>query len=218
MFPNTLWSPADCKEWSSTCVQLTYCDICNRRGLEVLMRKILLYQNRPAIIYTHLWMPGYDQHSFYNSTIEEETELLVKYYGLQSVSLRNMVFHDYAVDREGFRERDLACTSYHPSYLGHRYPNKLCELTRMLSNLFYTFMTIFTLSRYVADLLVGLIQDNLLYVILTSKSPWHGNVQNRIQVPDQLPRPMIADNYETKTYCLTEGKLRDAVISAQVPP
>jgi hypothetical protein len=86
----------------------------------VLLRKLLLYPNQPALLYLHMWMPGYDQHSFYNSTIEEETELLVKYYFLQSVSFRNMVFYDYISERPGYRSQDIACNFVHPTYLGHR--------------------------------------------------------------------------------------------------
>jgi hypothetical protein len=92
----------------------------DRRALEVLLRKLLLYPGYPAVVYMHLWVPTFHSHSFYRTTIEDETEVLLSYYGVQSLSLRNAIFHDYAAGRLGFREEDIACRKVHLSYLGHR--------------------------------------------------------------------------------------------------
>ncbi len=86
----------------------------------MLIRKILQYPNHPAIVYVHLWLPGFSEKSFYKASVQDETEVLVRYYGLQSLSFREMIWHDYVVERPGFAEKDFACHEYHPNYLGHR--------------------------------------------------------------------------------------------------
>eukprot|EP00884_Botryococcus_braunii_P021040 jgi/Botrbrau1/761/Bobra.0181s0020.1 len=72
-----------------------------RRGMEVLFRRLLQYPNSPALLYFHMWMPGFDQNSYWNSTIEDETDILVKYYELQSLSFRNAVFKPYRTNMPG---------------------------------------------------------------------------------------------------------------------
>ncbi len=86
----------------------------------MLIRKLLMYKNHPAVVYVHMWMPGRNEHSFYNVSVEAETELLVEYYSLQSISFRNLVYHKYMAGMGGFRNHDIACNTVHPTYLGHR--------------------------------------------------------------------------------------------------
>ncbi len=84
------------------------------------MRRLLLLPSRPAITYLHVWLPEFFQYSFFNVTVEDQVELFVKYYGLQSISFRDAIFPLYADDVPGFRETDFVCNAMHPNYLGHR--------------------------------------------------------------------------------------------------
>lgn len=88
--------------------------------MEVLFRRLLQYRNRPALLYFHMWMPGFDQDNYWNSTIEDETDILVKYYQLQSLSFRNAIYKPYVTQLPGFRDIDISCSYVHPTYLGHR--------------------------------------------------------------------------------------------------
>lgn len=90
-----------------------------RRGLESLMRQLLILPNKPALLYFHMWMPGYNLDSYWNATIEDETEVLVHYYGLQSVSFRDAIFIHHAQGQLGYRAPDIACSKVHPTFLGH---------------------------------------------------------------------------------------------------
>ena len=49
-----------------------------------------------------------------------ESGLLVNYYGLPSVSLRDVWFHKFARNEPGFRQRDVMCNMNHPNLLGHQ--------------------------------------------------------------------------------------------------
>lgn len=99
-----------------------------RRSLENLMRQVLLMPNRPAILYFHVWMPGFHWDHFQGTTIEDETEVLVQFYGLQSVSLRDAIYIPHSAGVLGFRSTELACSPVHPTHLGHRYAtNSFCQ-------------------------------------------------------------------------------------------
>jgi hypothetical protein len=92
-----------------------------RRGMETLMRQVLQLPHHPAVMYLHVWMPGHNNRTFWSSTIEDEVEVLVKYYNLQSISLRNALYDGFKAGRVGFREGDVACNDVHPNYLYHRW-------------------------------------------------------------------------------------------------
>ena len=49
-----------------------------------------------------------------------ESGLLVNYYGLPSVSLRDVWYHRFARNEPGFRQRDVMCGINHPNLLGHQ--------------------------------------------------------------------------------------------------
>ena len=55
-----------------------------------------------------------------------ETGLLVNYYGLPSVSLRDVWFHKFARNEPGFRQRDIMCNMNHPNLLGHQCASPAC--------------------------------------------------------------------------------------------
>ena len=70
--------------------------------------------------------------SFWNHTVQPESGLLVNYYGLPSLSMRDVWFHHWARNDPGFLSRDIMCSINHPNYLGHlcasRYsPDPLCQ-------------------------------------------------------------------------------------------
>ncbi len=92
----------------------------SRRGMEILMRQVLQLPNHPAVLYLHIWIPGFNMGQFWGATIEDEIEVLVKYYGIQSISLRNALYDKYIDDKVGYREADIACNIVHPNYLYHR--------------------------------------------------------------------------------------------------
>jgi hypothetical protein len=89
--------------------------------MEVLFRRLLNQPSRPALVYMHAWIPGLFNHTFLDLTVEEETGLLVKYYGLPSIAMRNALFSMYQRSAQGFREQDFTCSETLPNYLGHRY-------------------------------------------------------------------------------------------------
>ena len=49
-----------------------------------------------------------------------ETGLIMAYYGIPSVSLRDVWFPKWARNEVGFRQRDVMCGQNHPNVLGHR--------------------------------------------------------------------------------------------------
>ena len=53
-------------------------------------------------------------------SLGSESGLLVNYYGLPSVSLRDVWFHKFARNEPGFRQRDVMCNMNHPNLLGHQ--------------------------------------------------------------------------------------------------
>ena len=57
--------------------------------------------------------------SFWNHTVQPESGLLVNYYGLPSISMRDVWFHHWARNEPGFLSRDIMCSINHPNYLGH---------------------------------------------------------------------------------------------------
>lgn len=91
-----------------------------RRGMESLMRQVLSLPNQPALMYLHVWMPGHNNWQYWSHTMEDEVEVLLKYYGVQSVSMREALYHNFQANRVGYRESDIACNSMHPNYLYHR--------------------------------------------------------------------------------------------------
>jgi hypothetical protein len=91
-----------------------------RRGMETLMRQVLQLPNHPAVLYLHVWMPGHNKGDFWGATIEDETEVLVQYYKVQSISMRNALYQNFVANVSGFRESDIACNTIHPNYLYHR--------------------------------------------------------------------------------------------------
>ncbi len=86
-----------------------------------MMRQLLQLPNHPAVLYLHVWLPLYNKGQFWETTIEDEIEVLVKYYGLQSISMRGALYDHFIANRSGFRESDLSCNVVHPNYLYHRY-------------------------------------------------------------------------------------------------
>jgi len=59
-----------------------------------------------------------------------ETGLIMHYYGIPAVSLRDVWFHKWARNEPGFRQRDVICNINHPNLLGHQ-----CGLDRQWSSL-----------------------------------------------------------------------------------
>eukprot|EP00884_Botryococcus_braunii_P016639 jgi/Botrbrau1/3659/Bobra.0204s0049.1 len=122
---------------------MTFDQNIKRRSLENLMRQVLSMQNQPALLYFHMWMPGYHMDTFQGTTIEDETEIFVEYYGLQSVSYRNAVYLPHAEGVFGFRSAEISCSQVHPTYLAH---------------------------RYMADLVLAFLQDELASLLLEHSS------------------------------------------------
>lgn len=52
--------------------------------------------------------------------MQPETGLLAAYYGLPSLSTRDVWYHHWARNDPGFRSRDFMCNQNHPNYLGHQ--------------------------------------------------------------------------------------------------
>ena len=94
------------------------CMLC-RRGYEMLLRKLLGYRQHPAIIALHSWSPFFNHPNFF-STAEDPIQSIVAYYGLQSVSMRNALFHPTWQRRQNFKGSQWLCDSIHPNTLGHR--------------------------------------------------------------------------------------------------
>lgn len=118
-------------------------DTADRRGYEMLVRKLLAHKQQPAVMALHSWSPFFNHPSFF-STVEDLAQTLVAYYGLQSVSMRNALFHPTWQRQENFKGTQWLCDSIHPNTLGH---------------------------RYYADLIVGLLQDVALQAALHPYQP-----------------------------------------------
>ena len=91
-----------------------------RRGYEMLLRKLLAFKQKPAVIALHSWSPFFNHPKFFNTT-EDLIQVLVLYYGLQSVSVRNSLWHPTWQRRQNFQGKQWLCDSIHPNTLGHRY-------------------------------------------------------------------------------------------------
>lgn len=85
----------------------------------MLLRKLLAYRQHPAVIAVHSWSPFFNHPNFFSST-EDLVQTIVTYYGLQSVSVRNALFHPTWQRRENFKGLQWLCDSIHPNTLGHR--------------------------------------------------------------------------------------------------
>eukprot|EP00884_Botryococcus_braunii_P021062 jgi/Botrbrau1/763/Bobra.0181s0021.1 len=131
-----------------------------RRGLEVLFRRLLKYPNSPALLYFHMWMPGFQHNSFWNTTIEDETEILVAYYQLQSLSFRNAIFRPFQANKPGFQDLDISCSYVHPTYLGH---------------------------RYMADIIIAFLQDELARLLVEPVLPQEAAAAAEELPPPMLP-------------------------------
>ena len=90
-----------------------------RRGYEMLLRKLLGYRQHPAIIALHSWSPFFNHPNFF-STAEDPIQSIVAYYGLQSVSMRNALFHATWQRQQNFKGSQWLCDNIHPNTLGHR--------------------------------------------------------------------------------------------------
>lgn len=102
----------------------------------MLLRKLLAYRQHPAVIAVHSWSPFFNHPNFFSST-EDLVQTIVIYYGLQSVSVRNALFHPTWQRRENFKGLQWLCDSIHPNTLGHRWapPAYLSMLSAMLSDI-----------------------------------------------------------------------------------
>ncbi len=54
--------------------------------------------------------------------------MLASYYGLPTLSTRDVFFHRWARNDLGFRSRDFMCNQNHPNYLGHQCAPPMPEL------------------------------------------------------------------------------------------
>ncbi|KAL3132821.1 hypothetical protein ABBQ38_006746 [Trebouxia sp. C0009 RCD-2024] len=113
-------------------------DTPDRRAYEVMLRKLLAFNQKPAIIALHSWSPFFNTPHFY-STTEDLIQVLVSYYGLQSVSVRNALWHPTMQRQQNYQGTQWLCDTIHPNLLGH---------------------------RYYADIIVGLLQDVALQATL----------------------------------------------------
>ena len=99
---------------------LTSCHGVCRRAYEILLRKLLAFKQKPAVIALHSWSPFFNQPDFF-STAEDLIQVLVSYYGVQSVSVRNALWHPTLQRRQNFQGKQWLCDGIHPNTLGHRY-------------------------------------------------------------------------------------------------
>jgi hypothetical protein len=65
---------------------------------------------------------------------------------------------------------------------------------------------------YIADMLIGMFQDQLLQVIMLQA---RNVLASATDVPG-LPRPMIQDNYDAKAVCWREDRLKEVAITTAV--
>lgn len=85
----------------------------------MLLRKLLGYRQHPAIIALHSWSPFFNHPNFF-STAEDPIQSIVAYYGLQSVSMRNALFHPTWQRQQNYKGFQWLCDNIHPNTLGHR--------------------------------------------------------------------------------------------------
>ncbi len=93
------------------------------------MRKLLQLPAAPAVVYLHWWSPTANQgsRSFWNHTVEPESGTLAAYYGLPTLTLRDVWHPRWAANERGFLSRDVMCSVNHPNYLGHQCaPRRRC--------------------------------------------------------------------------------------------
>jgi hypothetical protein len=91
----------------------------SRRGLEVLLRKLLTHRNQPAVIYLHAWIASFENLDFYLGE-EGDISVLLDYYRLPVLSMRKALFHDTVARTLGFAPEHHVCDMLHPNTLGHR--------------------------------------------------------------------------------------------------
>ena len=58
-----------------------------RRGLERLLRRLIVHPSRPGILYIHYW-PAARYKSFYDND-EDLIDAVLKYYAIPTLSMRN---------------------------------------------------------------------------------------------------------------------------------
>ncbi|KAA6418426.1 MAG: hypothetical protein FRX49_11586 [Trebouxia sp. A1-2] len=130
-------------------------DTPDRRGYEMLLRKLLGYRQHPAIIALHSWSPFFNHPNFF-STAEDPIQSIVAYYGLQSVSMRNALFHPTWQRQQNYKGFQWLCDNIHPNTLGH---------------------------RYYADIIVGLLQDVALQAAL---HPYEESEASQFAIPPPM--------------------------------
>ena len=163
---------------------------------EQLLRKLLVNdqgkgaEDDPAVVYVHSWKPcpnGYGPRpgvsQFFASKTEQEYDVLLQYYSLPWVSLRNAVYHAAQRNVTGLTKEDIfvlephgPCT--HPNTVGH---------------------------KYIADLLVYLIQQTIVQLAETGFSEADA-------VEAMLPLPPIMMPYNkdfTNLLCLNWEELNN---------
>lgn len=92
---------------------------CGRRGFELLLRKLLNFKQHPAVFVLHSWSPFFNSPNYY-STVEDLYQSLVSYYGLQSASVRNAMYHPTYQRQPSYQGTQWLCDPIHPNRLGHR--------------------------------------------------------------------------------------------------
>ncbi|KAK9823328.1 hypothetical protein WJX72_001962 [[Myrmecia] bisecta] len=95
-------------------------DTSDRRGFEVLLRKLLSFKNRPAVLILHHWSVYVNAPNFFDS-LEDVVNIVVQYYGLPALSFRNALYHSMMANVEGYQHQQVYCDAVHPNKLGHRY-------------------------------------------------------------------------------------------------
>ena len=164
---------------------------------ELMLRKLLVNdqgkgaEGGPAVVVVHSWKPclagagtDLDEVSpFFASKTEQAYDVLLQYYSLPWVSLRNAVYHAAQRSMPGFTKEDIfvrdpqgPCT--HPNALGH---------------------------KYIADLLVYLIQQTIVQLAATGFSE-ADTVEVMLPLPPIMV-PLIKDS--TNILCVTWEELND---------
>lgn len=98
---------------------MPYPEFVCRRGYEMLLRKLLAFKQKPAVIALHSWSPFFNHPNFFNTT-EDLIQVAILYYGLQSVSMRNALWHPTWRRQQNYQGKQWLCDSIHPNTLGHR--------------------------------------------------------------------------------------------------
>ncbi len=89
-----------------------------RQGFERLVRKLLQFPSSPAVIVLHYWKPSFGH---FWATLEDEIDVIAKYYSLPSLSFRNTFYRAVAEQLPGFRWEDFVPDQTHPNALGSQY-------------------------------------------------------------------------------------------------